>query len=231
MWAISSPQAICPWTSLVAQLVKNLLQCRRPDFVSWVGKIPWRRKWQPAPVFLPGESHGQRSLTGYTVHGVARIGHNLATKPPPTTTETVETGAFGIKPLPTQTLTLLLCVSLGKSYNLSNVLICRIRITVVLSQSCHEDKIFCFVLFSWQCLAACGILVPQSGIKPAPWQWKHAVLTTGPPGNSRDRFSNFIFSSLFFKINFYWSTVALPSSVSFHCAVKWISFTHTFERM
>jgi len=28
----------------------------------WVGKIPWRRKWQPTPVFLPGESHGQRSL-------------------------------------------------------------------------------------------------------------------------------------------------------------------------
>ena len=31
----------------------------------WVGKIPWRRKWQPTPVFLPGESHGQRSLEGY----------------------------------------------------------------------------------------------------------------------------------------------------------------------
>ena len=34
--------------------------------------IPWRRAWQPPPVFLPGESHGQRSLTGYRVHGVAR---------------------------------------------------------------------------------------------------------------------------------------------------------------
>ena len=32
----------------------------------WVGKIPWRRAWQPTPVFLPGESHGQRSLTGYS---------------------------------------------------------------------------------------------------------------------------------------------------------------------
>ena len=30
----------------------------------WVGKIPWRRAWQPTPVFLPGESHGQRSLAG-----------------------------------------------------------------------------------------------------------------------------------------------------------------------
>ena len=32
----------------------------------WVGKIPWRRKWQPTPVFLPGESHGKRSLVGYS---------------------------------------------------------------------------------------------------------------------------------------------------------------------
>ena len=42
---------------------------------SWVGKIPWRRDWQPSPVFLPGESHGQRSLAGYSPWGL-RIGHN-----------------------------------------------------------------------------------------------------------------------------------------------------------
>ena len=42
----------------------------------------WRRKWQPAPVFLPEESHGLRSLAG-TVHGVPRVGHDLMTKPPP----------------------------------------------------------------------------------------------------------------------------------------------------
>ena len=41
------------------------LQCRRPVFHPWVGKIPWRRKWQPTLVFLPGESHGQRNLVGY----------------------------------------------------------------------------------------------------------------------------------------------------------------------
>ena len=35
-------------------------------FDPWVGKIPWRRKWQPTPVFLPGEFHGQRSLAGYS---------------------------------------------------------------------------------------------------------------------------------------------------------------------
>ena len=38
------------------------LQCGRPVFNPWVGKIPWRRAWQPTAVFLPGESHGQRSL-------------------------------------------------------------------------------------------------------------------------------------------------------------------------
>ena len=45
------------------------LQCRRPGFNPWVGKIPWRRKWQPTPVFLPGKSHGQRSLAGYSPWG------------------------------------------------------------------------------------------------------------------------------------------------------------------
>ena len=38
-------------------------------FDPWVGKIPWRRKWQPTPVFLPGKFHGQMSLTGYTLKG------------------------------------------------------------------------------------------------------------------------------------------------------------------
>ena len=52
-------------TSLVAQIVKNLLQCKRPGFDSWVGKIPWRRAWLPTPVFLAEESHGQRSLVGH----------------------------------------------------------------------------------------------------------------------------------------------------------------------
>ena len=44
-------------------------KCRTCRFDSWVGKSPWRRKWQPTPVFLPGESHGQRSLVGYSPQG------------------------------------------------------------------------------------------------------------------------------------------------------------------
>ena len=47
------------------------LQCRRPKFDPWVEKTPWRREWQPTPVFLPGEFPGQRNLVGYSP-GVAK---------------------------------------------------------------------------------------------------------------------------------------------------------------
>ena len=45
------------------------LQCRRPGFNPWVRKIPWKRAWQSTLVFLPGESHGQRRLGGYSPWG------------------------------------------------------------------------------------------------------------------------------------------------------------------
>ena len=60
------------WASQVVLVVKNLLQCRRPKghwFDPCVGKIPLRRAWRPTPVFLPGESHGQRSLVDYSPRG------------------------------------------------------------------------------------------------------------------------------------------------------------------
>ena len=47
-------------------------QCRshkRTGFVPWVGNIPWKRAWQSTPVFLPGESHGLRTLAGYSPQG------------------------------------------------------------------------------------------------------------------------------------------------------------------
>ena len=47
---------------------------------SWAGEIPWSRKWQPTPVYLPGKSHGQRSLVGYSPQGCKNVGHNLVTK-------------------------------------------------------------------------------------------------------------------------------------------------------
>ena len=49
-------------------------------FAPWVGKIPWRRKWQPTPVFLPGKYHGQRSLVGYSPWGRKRVGRDSVTK-------------------------------------------------------------------------------------------------------------------------------------------------------
>ena len=52
-------------TSLVAQLVKNLPAMQEPGFDFWVGKIPWRRKQLPTPVFWPGEFHGLYSPRGH----------------------------------------------------------------------------------------------------------------------------------------------------------------------
>ena len=54
---------------MVAQTVKNQPVMQETLFNPWVGKIPYKRKWQPTPAFLPGESHGQRSLAGYSPLG------------------------------------------------------------------------------------------------------------------------------------------------------------------
>ena len=62
------------WASQMVLVVKNLpamhKRHKRRGFDPWVRKIPWRRPWQPTPVFLLGESHAQRSLAGY--------GHSIA---------------------------------------------------------------------------------------------------------------------------------------------------------
>ena len=42
-------------------------------FYPWVGKIPWRRKWQPTPAFMPGKFYGQRSLVGYSPWGCKEL--------------------------------------------------------------------------------------------------------------------------------------------------------------
>ena len=58
--------------SPVVLVVKNPpanVETQRHRFNPWVREIPWRRKWQPTPVFLPRESHGQRSLAGYSSWG------------------------------------------------------------------------------------------------------------------------------------------------------------------
>ena len=53
----------------MAQTVKNLPIMQEKGFDPWLGRIPWRREWQPTPVFLPREFHGQRSLAGYSPQG------------------------------------------------------------------------------------------------------------------------------------------------------------------
>ena len=57
------------WASLVAQVVKNVPAMQETWVPSLGQEDPWRRAWQPTPVFLPGESHGQRSLVGYSPWG------------------------------------------------------------------------------------------------------------------------------------------------------------------
>ena len=59
---------------------ESTCQYRRYKSYPWVGKIPWKRKWQPTLVFFPNKSHGQRCLKA-SVHVVARVGHDLMTKP------------------------------------------------------------------------------------------------------------------------------------------------------
>ena len=80
-WGFFFPQLIIFYCCLsenhimqVASGKESACQCRRLKrcgFDPWVGKISWRRKWQPTLVFLPGESHGQRSLAA-TTHRVAK---------------------------------------------------------------------------------------------------------------------------------------------------------------
>ena len=59
---------------------ESACQSKRHWFSPWVGKIPWRGKWQPTPVVLPGKCHGQSSLVGYGPWGHRRVGWNLAIK-------------------------------------------------------------------------------------------------------------------------------------------------------
>ena len=63
---LSYTQGLPPRGSVVKNLPANARRC---GFHSWVGKIPWRWKWQPTLVFLPGEPHEQRSLAGYSPWG------------------------------------------------------------------------------------------------------------------------------------------------------------------
>ena len=73
-WAWQKPvrsKMYFPLTLLVARMVKNLPECRRPKFDLWVGKIPWRRECLPTPIFLLGNPM-HRGVWWATVHGITK---------------------------------------------------------------------------------------------------------------------------------------------------------------
>ena len=57
------------WSNWWLSGKESACQCWKRRFNPWVGKIPWKGKWQPTPVFLPGQFHGQKSLAGYSSWG------------------------------------------------------------------------------------------------------------------------------------------------------------------
>ena len=59
-------------------MVKNPPAMQETWLNLWVRKIPWRRKWLPTPLFLPGEFHGQRNLAGYSPWGCRELDRTLA---------------------------------------------------------------------------------------------------------------------------------------------------------
>ena len=65
---------------MVTQMVKNLPAMQKTWVQSLGQEDPWRKEWQPTPVFLPGESHGQRRLVGYSPWGRRRVRCDLVTK-------------------------------------------------------------------------------------------------------------------------------------------------------
>ena len=91
-WRLSEIKWLA-WKPQSWQLVIFIFEVRLPGWLSvknlpanagdtgdpWLRKIPWGREWQPTPIFLPGKSHGQRSLVGYSPWG-CRIRHNWVTK-------------------------------------------------------------------------------------------------------------------------------------------------------
>ena len=79
-WGCIGGKSGFPEGSVVKNPPASAGDTRDPVSIPWVGKI-WRREWQPIPVFLPGKSHGQRSLAGSIESmGSQRVGHDWAQK-------------------------------------------------------------------------------------------------------------------------------------------------------
>ena len=76
--AKATPEILSPALPRWPSGKESACLCRRHGFDPWVRKIPWGKKWQLAPVFLPGKSHGQRSLEDYRPWGHKKVGHALS---------------------------------------------------------------------------------------------------------------------------------------------------------
>ena len=82
-FVVSTPSKELPWWLSGKE---STCQCRRCGFDPWLRKIPWKRKGQPTPLCLPGKSHGQRSLGGYSPWVCKRVERYSVTKQQTTTT-------------------------------------------------------------------------------------------------------------------------------------------------
>ena len=134
---------------------ESTFQCRtwkRRGFNLWVGKIPWSRKWQPAPACLPGKFHGQRSLVSYSPWGHKEV-------------EMTER-------LNTKWEVCVKCFSHPELWRLSQD-----RVLMVLLELRDELA----SLFS-SAVQPVGSLFPDQGSNQSIQQWKCRVLTTRPPG-------------------------------------------------
>ena len=149
--------------------------------------MPWRRKWQPTPAFLPGKSPGQRSLVGYSPWG--RKAQAWATEHAHNYPERREGKGEGISKWEAS--------SHFKMFVLTGYL--PVKIWAKTTMRKHTYSVYFYRIFKslfWIVTIlflfnlglfgheACGISSPQTGIKPIPFALEGAVLTTGPPGIS-----------------------------------------------
>ena len=151
-WWLSGKESVC--------------QSMRHTFDPWVGKTPSRRKWQPTPGFLPGESHGQRSLAGYSPWGrkESDCAHIYANTGKAQQTE---------QKLPSSFLKIL------RLLNFLNIYFNFFGCTRPQSQCVGLSVVACKLL-----TVSCGIQFPDQGMNLGPLHCKRRLLATGPPGKS-----------------------------------------------
>ena len=125
LWSMGSQSRtrLSDWTELNL-CAGDHLQCKRPGFVPWFGKIPWRRRWQPTSLICL-ENPMDRGAWQATVHGMARVRQNLVTKPTPTYVEKRRKrrrrGSFFINKLNLNSIQLFLLVGFQRYLHLKHV--------------------------------------------------------------------------------------------------------------